>query len=54
MMDKKELCKAAMSLRCTEITQWEAGFLHGACFGVNGVPDEFYARLQDKLPKDKE
>jgi len=52
--DKRKLCRAALDLPASGFSQWEAGFLHGVTYGARFISDEFYTRLQNKLPKDKE
>ncbi len=49
MEDKKAICRAALDLRGAHVNDWDAGFIHGVLHGSNGVSENFYQRIQQKL-----
>ena len=49
MEDKRALCRAALELRGTHLNDWDSGFIHGVLRGLDGVSDNFYQRVQQKL-----
>jgi len=59
-MDKRDLCKAVLNLRCTEVTQWEAGFVDGFLRGAEfaegkktRMPGRFWDALREKAESRK-
>lgn len=49
--EQRELCKSMLNLPFKEVTQWEAGFIHGV-LGIGGPP-QFWEKLQAKVQSRK-
>ena len=55
MDEKKELCRAAMTLKASAFNDWELGFIQGVALGSGGAKNEFFQRLTRLLaPQPKE
>ena len=44
--DRYAICRRALDLKASSLSDWDKGFIHAVTMTSAGVPDSFYFRLK--------